>query len=80
MYVSAGFISNFSELDPVTGRTRKSRRENGTTRVLDRNVDLYILYIFRRAYRTRLEIDRAKPAPIVAIIEACRNKLVSESM
>ena len=24
----AGFISNFSELDPATGRTRKSRREN----------------------------------------------------
>lgn len=71
--VSAGFISNFSGLDLVTGRTRESRRENGTTRVLDRNVNLYTtLYttMFRKAYYTQHDtraIGRAKPVPIVAI-------------
>lgn len=73
MCVSAGFISNFSGLDLVTGRTRESRRENGTTRVLDRNVNLYTtLYttMFRKAYYTQHDtraIGRAKPVPIVAI-------------
>lgn len=42
----AGFISNFSELDPATGRTRKSRRENGTTRVSPTGMWIYILVSF----------------------------------
>lgn len=58
----AGFISNFSELDPATGRTRKSRRENGTTRESPTGMWIYILVSF-----DSVEIDRAKPPPIVAI-------------
>ena len=42
----AGFISNFSELDPATGRTRKSRRENGTTKEAPTGMWIYILVSF----------------------------------